>query len=101
MFGDSSPGDASGNASRAQTQAGVAHNAYLRSYYGDYYTRSQAADEAYYAAEEARREADNAYYKIQSGAPGAQSYYDTARAAADNAQYDADSARTNADRAYR
>lgn len=106
MFGDSggsgsgSAGDnATGNSSRAQTQAGIAHNAYLRSCYGDHYSRSQAADEDYYAAEEARHEADKAYYKIQSNA-NAQYNYATARAAADAAQADADRARGNADSNY-
>lgn len=103
MFGDGSSSgggdDATGNASRAQTQAGVAHNAYLRSFYGDHYSRCQAADEAYYAAESARQEADNAYYKIQSNA-NAQYNYATARAASDAAQADADRARGNADSNY-
>lgn len=101
MFGDGSSGadDATGNASRAQTQAGVAHNAYLRSCYGDHYSRCQAADEAYYAAESARQEADNAYYKIQSNA-NARYNYATARAASDAAQADADRARGNADSNY-
>jgi hypothetical protein len=102
MFGDGSSSgtdDATGNASRAQTQAGVAHNAYLRSCYGDHYSRCQAADEAYYAAESARQEADNAYYKMQSSA-NARYNYATARAASDAAQADADRARGNADSNY-
>lgn len=106
MFGDStdySSGDASGNASRAQTQAGVARNAASSSYYGDHYSRSQNADTAYYAAAAARREADAAYYKAQaSNATAAtRGYYATARAAADSAQYSADTARANADRTYK
>ncbi|MFA6211736.1 MAG: hypothetical protein WC714_20015 [Candidatus Obscuribacterales bacterium] len=106
MFGDSADygaGDASGNASRAQTQAGVARNAASSSYYGDHYSRSQNADTAYYAAAEARREADAAYYKAQaSNATAAtRGYYATARAAADSAQYSADTARANADRTYK
>ncbi|CAN5381125.1 hypothetical protein BH11CYA1_BH11CYA1_44690 [soil metagenome] len=106
MFGDSadsSSGDASGNASRAQTQAGVARNAASSSYYGDHYSRSQNADTAYYAAAEARREADAAYYKMQSSNADASTrgYYATARAAADSAQSAADTARANADRTYK
>ncbi|MFA7341198.1 MAG: hypothetical protein WC028_30730 [Candidatus Obscuribacterales bacterium] len=106
MFGDSadsSSGDASGNASRAQTQAGVARNAASSSYYGDHYSRSQNADTAYYAAAAARREADAAYYKAQSSNATAatRGYYATARAAADSAQYAADTARANADRTYK
>ncbi len=106
MFGDSADsnsGDASGNASRAQTQAGVARNAASSSYYGDHYSRSQNADTAYYAAAEARREADAAYYKAQSANATAatRSYYATARAAADSAQSAANTARLNADRTYK
>ncbi|MBP6747739.1 hypothetical protein KA344_21100 [bacterium] len=106
MFGDSadsSSGDARGNASRAQTQAGVARNAASSSYYGDHYSRSQNADTAYYAAAAARREADAAYYKAQSPNADAatRSYYATARAAADSAQAAADTARLNADRTYK
>lgn len=106
MFGDSvdsSSGDARGNASRAQTQAGIARNAASSSYYGDHYSRSQNADTAYYAAAAARREADAAYYKAQSPNADAatRSCYATARAAADSAQYAADTARANADRTYK
>lgn len=101
--GDSSSGDASGNASRAQTQAGVARNACSQSYYGDHYTQSGYADTAYYAAAEARREADAAYYKAQSpnATAATRGYYSTARAAADSAQAAADTARANADRSYK
>ncbi len=106
MFGDSadsSSGDASGNASRAQTQASVARNAASSSYYGDHYSRSQNADTAYYAAAQARREADAAYYKAQSPNADAatRGYYATARAAANSAQAAADTARANADRTYK
>jgi hypothetical protein len=106
MFGDSvdsSSGDARGNASRAQTQAGIARNAASSSYYGDHYSRSQNADTAYYAAAAARREADAAYYKAQSPNADAatRSCYATARAAADSAQSAADTARANADRTYK
>lgn len=106
LFGDGSgangtggngAGSNAGNASRARTQASVAHNAYLRSCYGDHDSRSSAADEAYYAAEEARHEAGNAEAKAQSGGGNAWGYAESARAAADDAQADADRARSNAD----
>jgi hypothetical protein len=104
MFADPSgysQGNGSGNASRAEDQAGYAHNAYLRSFYGDHDSRNEAADQAYYAAEEARHEADAAYAKLQSGDPNAQSYADSARAYADSAQADADTARSNADSTWK
>ncbi|MBU6455270.1 MAG: hypothetical protein KGS72_26100 [Cyanobacteria bacterium REEB67] len=97
MFGDDNDGDLSGNASRAQTQAEIAHDAYLNSCYGDRDSRCQAADEAYYAAEEARHEADNAEDNLKPGRPGDRSYAETARDAADQAEADAEAARYNAD----
>jgi hypothetical protein len=64
-------------------------------------TRSQAADEAYYAAGEARREADAASAKAASGVGNAQSNASAARSYAEAAQASADTARANADRAYK
>lgn len=100
MFGGDSSQDASGNASRAQTQASIAHNAYNNSFYGDHYSRCQCADRAYYAAQEARREADAAYAKVQAGVPNAQNYAYTARAAAQAAEADYYGAKANADASY-
>lgn len=100
MFGGDSSDDASGNASRAQTQASIAHNAYNNSFYGDHYSRCQCADRAYYAAQEARREADAAYAKVQAGVPNAQNYAYTARAAAQAAEADYYGAKSNADASY-
>lgn len=109
MFGD---GAAAGNGSssgpggngagksnmyRAQTQAGVAHNAYVRSCYGDHYSRSQAADQAYYAAGQARYEANCAYSKISSSDPYSSQYASSARAHANAANADYYRARSNAD----
>jgi hypothetical protein len=84
---------------RAQDQASRAHNCYNRSFYGDRYSRSQAADEALYAARAARREADRAYNQAASGDSVAQTYADKASAVASSAMADADRARGNADRA--
>lgn len=108
IFGDgatdsgasSSPGGTGAGRSnmyRAQTQAGVAHNAYVRSCYGDHYSRSQAADEAYYAAGQARYEADCAYSKISSSDPYSSQYASKARAYANAANADYYRARSNAD----
>ncbi|MBS1992077.1 MAG: hypothetical protein JSS86_01305 [Cyanobacteria bacterium SZAS LIN-2] len=104
FFGDSgssSQGDASGNAYRAQNDASYARNACRKSYYGDYYTRSQAADEAEYYASQARYEARTAYSKTQYGDPNAESYASSAQSYADAASADASTARDNANRAYR
>lgn len=104
FFGDSgssSQGDASGNAYRAQNDASYARNACRKSYYGDYYTRSQAADEAEYYASQARYEARTAYSKTQYGDPNAESYASSAQSYADAASADASTARNNANRAYR
>ncbi|MBU6454561.1 MAG: hypothetical protein KGS72_22520 [Cyanobacteria bacterium REEB67] len=103
LFGSdtSGSGDGSDNMYRAENQASIARNACSQSYYGDYYTRSQAADEAYYAASEARREADAASAKAASGAGNAQSNASAARSYADAAEASADTARANADRAWK
>lgn len=97
--GMSGGGDAASNFYRAQDQADRAREAYDRSWHGDKYNREQAAEEAQYAARQARREADQAYGKVGRGDPNAQTYAEKALSAAQDAQSYADKAETNAERA--
>ncbi len=90
---------ASANYYRAQDQADRAREAYDRSWHGDKYNREQAAEEAQYAARQARREADQAFEKVGRDDPNAQTYAEKALSAAQDAQSYADKAETNAERA--